>query len=142
MVDTGQLRKRVKAAMEQARRDAAERRARAAETAKLYEAFLQQSAVPAFRSVANVLKSEGITFEVMTPSGGVRLVSERQRDDGIDLELDPTVDPPQPLVTVTRVRGSRSLRTERPLKGTTPLIKLTEEDVIEMLLDELRPWFV
>jgi hypothetical protein len=140
MTDTGLLRKRVKAAIDQARRDAAERRARATEATKLYETFLTTSAVPAFRAVANVLKSEGVAFEVTTPAGGVRLVSERQRDDAIDLELDPTLDPPEPLVTVTRVRGSRSLRTERSIKGGTPLSKLTEEDVIEMLLAELRPW--
>ncbi|MEY4094268.1 MAG: hypothetical protein RLZZ53_1467, partial [Acidobacteriota bacterium] len=26
------------------------------------------------------------------------------------------------------------------IKGSNPLVQLGEEDVIEMLLDELRPW--
>jgi len=69
-----------------------------------------------------------------------RLVSERQRDDAITLELDTSVDPPQPLLTTTRTRGSRSLRAERPVKGSTPMQQLTEDDVIEALLEELRPW--
>lgn len=140
MTDIGILRKRVKSAMEQVRRDQAERRGRAADAGKVYESFLATAAVPAFRALANILKSEGMLFEVMTPSGGVRMVSERQRDDAIELELDTTLDPPQPLVTITRVRGSRSLRTERAVKGSTPLQQLTEDDVVEMLLEELRPW--
>ena len=89
---------------------------------------------------ANILKSEGLHFEVMTPAGGVRLQSERQRDDSIELELDTTADPPQPLVTVTRVRGSRIVQSDRSIKGSNPLVQLTEDDVIEMLLEELRPW--
>jgi hypothetical protein len=130
----------VKSAIEQARRDQAERRGRAAEAQKNYEIFLETAAVPVFRMFANILKSEGLNFEVMTPAGGVRLQSERNRDDAIEMELDISADPPQPLVTVTRVRGSRVIQTDRSIKGSNPLVQLGEEDVIDMLLDELRPW--
>lgn len=130
----------MKSAIEQARRDQAERRGRAAEAQKNYELFLETAAVPVFRMFANILKSEGLNFEVMTPAGGVRLQSERQRDDAIEMELDTTADPPQPLVTVTRARGSRVIQTDRSIKGSNPLVQLGEEDVIDMLLDELRPW--
>lgn len=139
MADVGLVRKRVKAEIEQERRVQAERRARAQEAARAYELFLN-TAVPAFRMVANVLTSEGVKFEVMTPSGGVAMISDRQREDGISLELDTTLDPPEPLVTITRSRGSRSLRHDRRIKGPLPMAKLTEDDVIEMLLEELRPW--
>ena len=89
------------------------------------------------------MKSEGnLNFEVMTPAGGVRLQSERNREDAIGLELDTTADPPQPLVTVTRVRGSRVTQKDRSIKGSNPLVQLTEDDVLEMLLEELRPWLV
>ncbi len=140
MADVAVVRKRVKSAIEQARRDQAERRGRAAEAQKNYELFLETAAVPVFRMFANILKSEGLNFEVMTPAGGVRLQSERQRDDAIEMELDTTADPPQPLVTVTRARGSRVIQTDRSIKGSNPLVQLGEEDVIDMLLDELRPW--
>ena len=76
----------------------------------------------------------------MTPAGGVRLQSERNREDAIEMELDTTADPPQPLVTITRVRGSRVIQSDRSIKGSNPLVQLTEDDVIEMLLEELRPW--
>lgn len=142
MSDVGVIRKRVRFAIDAARRDQAERRARASEAAKQYESFLELAATPAFRTLANVLKAEGLAFDVMTPSGGVRLASDRNRDDAIELELDSSVDPPEPLVTITRARGSRVVRTERPVKHGALLTQLTEDDVVEMLLEELRPWLV
>jgi hypothetical protein len=140
MTDVGEVRKRIRAEIDKAKRDQAERRTRVAEATKAYEAFLETAAIPVFRMFANVLKAEGLHFEVMTPAGGVRLQSERNRDDAIEMELDTTADPPQPLVTVTRVRGSRVVQSDRSVKGSSPLVQLTENDVIEMLIEELRPW--
>lgn len=140
MVDVAVLRKRVKVVIEQARRDQAERRGRVAEAKKAYDAFLDNAAIPVFRMFANVLKSEGLHFEVMTPAGGVRLQSERHRDDAIEMELDTAIDPPAPQVTITRARGSRIVQSERRVKEGRPLSQLTEDDVVEMLLEELRPW--
>jgi hypothetical protein len=140
MADVAVVRKRIKMEIDKARRDQAERRVRVGEAVKAYETFLDTAAIPVFRMFANILKSEGMNFEVMTPSGGVRLQSERNRDDAIEMELDTTADPPQPLVTVTRSRGSRVTQSDRLVKGTTPLVQLTEDDVIEMLIEELRPW--
>jgi len=140
MADVAEVRKRIRAEIEKSRRDQAERRTRVAEATSAYEAFLETAAVPVFRMFANVLKSEGLHFEVMTPAGGVRLQSERQRDDAIEMELDTTADPPQPLVTITRARGSRVVQSDRGIKGSTPLVQLTEHDVVEMLIEEMRPW--
>lgn len=142
MADVAVVRKRVKTAIEQARRDQAERRGRVTEATRVYESFLDSAAIPVFKMFANILKSEGLHFEVMTPAGGVRLQSERQRDDSIEMALDTSADPPQPLVTITRVRGSRIVQSDRSIKGSNPLVHLTEDDVIEMLLEELRPWLV
>jgi len=142
MSDVAIVRKRLKVAIDQARRDQAERRALLAEATQAYEGFLESAAIPAFKMFANVLKSEGVNFEVITPAGGVRLRSERQRDDTITLELDGAADPPQPMVTVTRTRGSRVVQSERPIKGSTPAGQLVEDDVIEMLLEEMRPWLL
>ena len=140
MADLAVVRKRVQYAIQQARRDQAERRARVVEARKNYEVFLNNAAVPVFRMFATILKAEGLHFEVMTPADGVRLQSERNRDDAIEMELDTSADPPQPLVTITRVRGSRILQTDRTIKGSNPLVQLTEDDVVDMLLEELRPW--
>ena len=134
------IRKRVRAAIEQARRDQAERRERIAEAKKVYEVFLERDAIPVFRMFANVLKAEALAFEVMTPAGGVRLQSERNREDAIEMELDTTADLPVPLVTITRSRGSRIVQKDRRVTDGKPLVQLTENDVVEMLLEELRPW--
>jgi hypothetical protein len=140
MADVGLVRKRIRAEIDKVRRDQADRRARVAEATAAYEHFLHNAAIPVFRMFANILKAEGLNFEVMTPSGGVRLQYERQRDDAIEMELDTTADPPQPLVTTTRARGRRIVQSERTIKGSNPLAQLTEDDVIELLLDEMRPW--
>ena len=77
----------------------------------------------------------------MTPAGGVRLQSERQRDDAIEMELDTTADPPQPLVTITRARGSRVDPVRAQHQGQqSRSCSCTEDDVIEMLLRRVRPW--
>lgn len=141
MADVAQIRKRIQRAIEQARREAADRRARVHEAQRAYDEFLETRAIPAFRSVAIVLKAEGLVWEVMTPSGEVRLVPDRRRDESIALSFDATAEPPQPLVSITRGRGSRTLHAERPIKAGTPASSaLTQDDVVDMLVEELRPW--
>ncbi len=141
MADVAQIRKRIQKAIEQARREAADRRSLVHDAQKAYEEFLETRAIPAFRSVAVVLKSEGLSWEVMTPSGEVRLVPDRRRDESIALSFDATAEPPQPTVNVTRGRGSRVVHLERPVKAGTPSsAALTEDDVVTMLIEELRPW--
>ena len=139
-MDVAIIRKRLKTEMEQARRAASERRERAKAASRAYEQFLAEIAIPAFRQMATVLRAEGIPFEVQTPSAGVRLVSDRNRDDGIALELDETQDPPQMLLASSRTWGSRVLQNERAVKERTAIELVTEEDLFERLFDELRPW--
>ncbi len=139
-MDIALLRKSLVKTIEAARREAAERRARADEAGRYYDRFLEHTATPVFRAMAAALRGEGLLFDVMTPSGGVRLGPERNREDGIELSLDITVDPPQPIVRVVRSRGSRMLQHERPIAGPVRMDALTEDHVASMLLDELRPW--
>lgn len=139
-MDIAQLRKNVVQAIEHARRDAAARRARADEANRRYEAFLESTAVPVFRAMAGALKGEGLLFDVTTPLGGVRLGPERQREDGIELTLDASLDPPAPILSVVRSRGSRTVRRERPLTDAQRVEGITEDDVARALLEELRPW--
>ncbi len=139
MQDVGQIRKRVRAAMDAARREASTRRERSAAAARAYDVFLEERAIPAFRALANVLRAEGIPFEMMMPSGGARLVGGN-RDDVIELELDTSRDPPEPLVITTQTRGSRILRTERLVKEGSPIDDITDDDVVELLIEQIKPW--
>lgn len=139
-MDVALIRKRLKTEIDQARRTAAERRERAKAVTRAYESFLEEIAVPTFRQLANVLRAEGLPFEVQTPLNGVRLVSDSSRDDVLALELDTTQDPPQVMINAMRTRGSRVLQTERAVKERTAVDRITEEDLLERVLEELRPW--
>ena len=139
-MDVAIIRKRLKTEIDQARRGAAERRERAKTATRAYEEFLNDTAIPVFRQIATVLRAEGIPFEVQTPAGGVRLVSDRSRDDQISLELDTTQDPPQLMLFAWRSWGGRVLQTERAVKERTPVELITEDELFERLVDELRPW--
>jgi hypothetical protein len=129
----------VRAEIDAARKSSATRRERAAAAERAYETFLTEIATPAFRQMANVLRAEGIPFDLQTPSNGVRLVSDRNRD-AIELALDAALDPPQPVLVSTLTRGSRVLRSERPVKDAAAISTITEDEVIERLIEELRPW--
>jgi hypothetical protein len=139
-MDVALIRKRLKTEIDQARRTAAERRERSKTATRAYETFLEEIAVPTFRQIANVLRAEGIPFEVQTPLGGVRLVSDRSRDDAISLELDTTQDPPQLMLSSMRTWGGRVLQTERAVKERTAIELITQDDVLDRVIEELRPW--
>ena len=107
-MDIPEIRRRVRAAIEQARLDAAARRERSDAAAKSYEQFLATWAVPAFNTMASALVAEGHRFKVTTPAGSVRLASERSPDDYVELTLDSSEDPPVVLGRTNAGRGRRT----------------------------------
>jgi len=139
-VDVSQVRRRVVAAVERARKDAQARRERAAAVDRAYEEFLAAVATPLVHTLANVLKAEGHPFNVGTPGGSVRLVSDRRRDDYIELDLDRTADPPEVIGRINYTRGSRIVTEERPVKAGASPQAITGEDVLDFLLAALTPW--
>lgn len=139
MAEISLIRKRLRTEIDAARKFSAERRQRTAVAEKAYDFFLIGIAVPVFRQIANALRSENLQFDVQTPSNGVRLTSDRNRD-GIEIELDASVDPPQPMIVSTYTRGSRVVRNERPIKENATIDSITEDDVIDRVMEEIRPW--
>src|SRR6476661_4116990 len=103
-METSVLRKRVQETIDMARTSAAGRRARAEEASRAYSQFLDTVAVPLFRQVANVLKASGYFFSVFTPSGAVRLMSDKSAEDYIELSLDTSGDEPMVLGRSVRAR--------------------------------------
>jgi len=134
------VRKQLVHAIEAARRGAAARRQQVHEAQDAYDRFLTDIAVPLVRQVANVMKAEGFAFLVHTPSGGLRLASERSRDDYLDFALDTDSTPPQAMVFISRGRGSRTVTVERAIKPGAPVSAITEEDLLAFLIDVLGPW--
>jgi hypothetical protein len=132
------VKRRVLETIERARKTAATRRLRIDEAGHQYEFFLERIAVPVFRQVANVLRAEGYVFNVFTPGGSVRLMSDRSAEDYIELTLDTSGTEPHVLGRSSHSRGRRVTESERPI-AACPVSDLTEEDVLAFVLSELEP---
>jgi hypothetical protein len=134
-METSEVRKRLNHTIERAKKNAAERRARSDEAGRVFEIFLSSTAVPLFRQVANILKSDAYHFTVFTPSGSVRLMSDRTAEDFIELFLDTSGDLPQVIGHSSHSRGRRVLESERAIGAPGDL---SEEEVLAFLLRELE----
>jgi hypothetical protein len=134
-VEIADVRKRINSTLERAKQRAADRRARGDEAARAYSTFLDTIAVPMFRQVAMVLKSEGYPFSLFTPSGSVRLMSDRAAEDFVELTLDTTGDAPQVVGHTSHSRGRRVTEHERAIGSPDTL---TEADVLDFLVQELE----
>ena len=136
-MEISDVRRRVVETVDRAKRAAGERRARSDEASREYAAFLETIAVPLVRQVANALKVQGFQFGVFTPSGSVRLASEKSADDFIELTLDTSGEEPVILGHSCRARGRRIIERERPI-GSGHVRDVTEEQVLGFLLEELE----
>ena len=138
MAEIAEVRQRVRQTIEQARLDAAERRARAAVAGEQGRRFIERVATPVARQVLSVLRAEGFGYRLSTPAGAVRLVSDGRREDFIDIAVDTGEDAVTIMTTVSHVRGQRVLTTERPLVADLEIDALTEGHVLEFFLDAIR----
>ncbi len=134
-MEIADVRKRLHATIERAKKQAADRRARGDEAARAFELFLSNVAVPLFRQVANVLRADGYLLNVFTPSGSVRLTADRVAEDFIELTLDTTGEAPQVIGHSSHIRGRRVVESERAIGDPATL---TEDDVLAYLLKELE----
>jgi len=139
-IETSELRRRLRTAIEQARSSAAARRERSSAAERDYETFLVTIAVPVVQRFANVLSAEGHQFKVGTPAGSVRLTSAASGEDYIEILLDTSEDPPEVVGRTSRGRGRRMISSERAVRERTAVAELNEEDVLAFLLTEVVPF--
>jgi len=138
-MEIADVRRRVHETIERARRQAAARRGRNEEADREFQRLLEFIAVPLFRQLANVLKIEGYQYNVFTPSGSVRLGSERSGEDYIEIVLDTSGDEPRVLGRIGRSRGRRVISAERVVGDGSPA-NITEEDLLAFVMKELEPF--
>ena len=115
-MEVSDVRRRLRAAIEAARRGAQERRARSEQAARDYDAFLQTVAVPMFHVFTSALAAEGYRFRVFTPAESVRLASDTSQEDFLEVAFDRDPDPPTAVGRSSRGRGRRIITSERPLR--------------------------
>ena len=141
MLDAGEVRKRLRQTVEAAKRDAVARRAALASEQKAFDAFLENHAVPVLRHVASALKAEGHMFQVLTPAGTVRLQSDREPNDFLEIVLEAAKGTPTVLGHSSHARGSQLQTAEHRLGDASALVSdLTDEDVFEWVLRVILPF--
>jgi len=136
-VEVSIVRKRLYETIERAKRRAADRRARSDQAGVVFGRFLETTAVPLFRQIANVLRADGYLFNMFTPSGGVGLMSDRRTEDRIELRLDTSGDEPRLIVYSSRTWGGGVIESEKAVGDPATL---AEEDLLAAVLSELEPF--
>jgi predicted membrane GTPase involved in stress response len=139
-IEISDMRRRLRAAIDQSRHAAVARRTELNEATEAYERFLTGLAEPLVQMLANAMRAEGYPLTVFTPRGGLRLASGRSGEDFIEFVLDTSARHPTVLLRVNRGRGRRVVQHERPIRGEERIDQLTEEDVLKALLEEIAPF--
>lgn len=138
-MEVSEVRRQLKHAIDRAKLRAQQRRQQRADAERAYAVFLEEIATPTTRMLANVLKAEGYPFTVSTPSGGLRLASERGRDDYIEFALEGG-DAPTVVGRIRHTRGSRTIEDERSIKPGAAPQEISDADVLAFLVTALEPW--
>lgn len=140
MVDTSDVQKRVRHLIDRSKRAAETRRARVASETREGEHAMRRVVAPVFKTVAAALKAEGHPFRVSTPVDAVRMSSEGTDDNFVELVLDTAGDTSVLRGRSSRIRGRRVLVEEKTVSEGPDMASLSDEDVLEFLLDELGPY--
>ena len=140
LLESGEVRKRLRQTIEAAKREAAARRAALGDAGQVYETFLAEQAVPVFRQVQAALKAEGHVFQVLTPAGMARLVSDRDKDDYLEVVLDGSRTPAAVVGRISKVRGTELTAAEQLIRANAKVSDLTDEDVLDWILRVIVPF--
>ena len=140
-IETSELRKRVRAAIDQSRRAAAARRVHGSTPRR--PLTTSYSKIPPFRShtcsrMRCVPKATTSACSRRTAAFAWRRPSPPTTSS--NLRSTPRSRSRSCILRVNQARGRRVVQHERAIKGRTPIDRLTEEDVLQALLEELGPF--
>ena len=100
--------------------------------------FLSGTAVPLIRQIANVLKVENYSFTVFTPSGNVRLMSDKSAEDFIEITLNTDGDAPRVVAHISS--HARRVIDEERVVGSGDPATISEDELLVFLLKALEPF--
>jgi hypothetical protein len=137
-MDVSELRKRILRAVDEARKDAAERRALVDQSVKAYDEFLAAVVVPMLKQAATVVNASGGTFVVSTPAETARLSAQHATETYLEIALDRSGAEPEVVGRVSLARGRQgTVVDERPIAAGKPVEKLTEDDLAAYLVNAI-----
>jgi len=136
-LEVAQIRRRIQARLTDLKKVAAARRERVTAAEIAYEPFLTGIAVPVLTTFAQALSAEGHPYRVLTPGGSARLSSDRSNKTYIELRLDTSARIPSIVGEISRERGHRVITDDRVLADGTPIEEVTDEVLVEFLLDAM-----
>ena len=139
-MEPSDVRRRLRAAIDEAKRHSTERRARVEAASRAWADVLPTMVVPALQALSQALAAEGHRFNVLTPGESARLSMERSAEEFIELALDTARDVPAVMLRSTRGRGRRMISSERVAVEGGAIAQLTQEAVVGFLLEELIPF--
>lgn len=136
-MNTGDLRKQILRALDEARKTSGDRRQAIDEAKQAWEQFLAM-ATPLVKQAATILRAEGHTFAANTPAGGLRLASEMSPHIFLEFELDVAGATPHVTgrVSYTKAR-QQAVVEEQSLAFGKSLLDLNETDVAAYLVTEI-----
>lgn len=138
-MDVSELRRGILRALDEARKDASDRRLVRDDAAAAYETFLENVATPLMRQASDVLRAEKYDVTVQTPGAAVRLVSDRSAQDFIEFELETSGATPHVIGRTSLARGRKGVVVEeRQLAPGKSISQITEDDVAKFLLIEIQ----
>jgi hypothetical protein len=138
-METSDVRKGVLDAMARAKERSAGRRSRADASALAFESLLSRTITPLMRQVANVLRVENYAFTVSTPSGSVRLSSDKNADDFIEISFETSGEVPRVVGRTSWRRGRQVIDREETVGPGAPE-SISENDVFAFVMKELAPF--
>jgi hypothetical protein len=136
-MEVDQIRRRVQTRLGDIKRAAGERRQKVAAAERAFGTFLAGVATPTASAVEQSLSAVGYAYRVTTPGGAVRMSSDRSSRTYVEIRLDTAGREPQLVAQIGRERGSRVLEDERPICLGMPVEAVTDEHLLEALLDLL-----
>lgn len=140
MSDLADLRRRVRQAIQDAKRQSAARREARDAASAAWATAVADVVEPAATVFAAALTGEGMPFRLETPRGTVRLVSERSADDYIEIALDDSDDRESPEVIGRSVlgRGRQGVTVVEETLGAPA--SLTDDRLTAFYLTAIAPW--
>ena len=139
-IEFTEVHKRLHQRIDSAKYAAESYRIRADASKYQYERFLDDVANPIFIMLGQALRAEGYPFQVFSPAGGLRLVSEKSGEDFVELFLHTGDELSVVIGRVSRTWGRRVVTNEQPIREGATVDQLTNEDVLDFMLKQIEPF--